>query len=95
MEENAKQIAELLKVLANKNRLLIICALLENRMTVSDIANYVPGITQGSLSQHLAILRSNGVLDNEKQGQNVFYFIADLRIKEIIAVLQENFCPVA
>lgn len=92
MEENAKKVAELLKVLANKNRLLIICALLNGRMTVSEIATHVPGITQGSLSQHLAILRTNGVLDNEKQGQKVIYFISNPNIKEVIDVLNKNFC---
>ncbi|HHY53412.1 MAG TPA: winged helix-turn-helix transcriptional regulator, partial [Clostridiales bacterium] len=45
MEENAKRVAELLKVLANENRLLILCALMSGPKTVSEIAPYVPGIT--------------------------------------------------
>lgn len=92
MEEKAKQIAELLKMLANENRLLIFCALMEKPMTVSEIAKRVPNITQSALSLHLALLKAHGILDFNKSGQNITYAIADHRVEEIIHVLKKYYC---
>ena len=92
MGEKAKQIAELLKVLANENRLLIFCCLMESPMTVSEIAKCVPNITRPALSQHLALLKAHGILGDRKAGLNVTYFIADHRVDEIIAVLRKYYC---
>jgi DNA-binding transcriptional ArsR family regulator len=93
MEERAKQIAELLKVLANENRLMIFCVLMEQPMTVSEIAKRLPNnITQSALSQHLTLLKAHGILDFLKTGQNITYSIADHRVEEIIKVLKEHYC---
>ncbi len=92
MQENAKRIAELLKVLANENRLLILCALMSGPKTVSEIAPCVSGITQSALSQHLSILKANGILDNRKTGQNSTYFMVDRRVEEVIQVLKQYYC---
>jgi len=92
MEEKAKQLAELLKILANENRLLILCALIQGAKTVGEIGEYVPKITQSALSQHLNMLRTAGILESDKQGQNVTYSIADCRIQEILAVLKQHYC---
>lgn len=88
---NEKKMAELLKMLANENRLLIFNALLQKPMTVSDIAKRVPNITQSALSQHLALLKAHGVLNYQKTGQTVIYSIADYRIVKIMNVLRENY----
>lgn len=92
MEEKAKQVSELLKVLANKNRLLILCALMEGQMTVGELLKKVDNISQSALSQHLNILKAHGILDFNKNGQNVTYFIHDHKIEKIINVLQEHYC---
>lgn len=92
MEHKAKQIAELLKVLANENRLMIFCTLMECPKTVNKIAEKVPNITQSALSQHLSILKVHGILDFEKNGQNITYSIADKRVIEIINVLKKYYC---
>ena len=52
MEEQAKKIAELLKLLANEHRLLILCALIQGKLTVGEIHKYLPNITAKDLSQH-------------------------------------------
>ena len=95
MEENAKQIAELLKVLANENRLLILCGLMEQPMTVNEIMKLVPKITQSALSQHLALLKAHGILENSKSGQSVTYTIADYRVEEVIKTLKKYYCEVS
>ena len=94
MEEQAKQIAELLKLLANENRLLIFCALIEKPLVVGEIAERVPAISQSALSQHLALLKAHGVLDCSKSGQYVTYFIADRRVVEVIRTLRRYYCDV-
>ena len=92
MEKKAKELAELLKVLANENRLMIFCALMEGPKTVGKIAEKVPNITQSALSQHLALLKAHGILDFMKNGQNITYSVADHRVEEIIRVLKKYYC---
>lgn len=94
MEEKAKQIAELLKVLANENRLMIFCALMEQPMNVGEISKRVPNITMSALSQHLALLKAHSILGSNKSGQNITYSIADHRVEEIIHVLKKYYCDV-
>ena len=53
LEEHARQVADLLRLLANENRLLLVCALLEGPKVVGELAAVVPGITRPALSQHL------------------------------------------
>jgi DNA-binding transcriptional ArsR family regulator len=97
MKEKAKQVAELLKVLANENRLMILCTLMEQpitqSLTVGEIAKRLPNtITQSALSQHLTLLKAHGILDFKKTGQSIMYSIADHRVEEIINVLKEYYC---
>jgi len=92
MEQKARQIAQLLKVLANEHRLLLFCALMESPQTVGELYKRVPKITQPALSQHLSLLRAHGILDCDKAGQSIIYFIADHRVEEIIHVLRKYYC---
>ena len=92
MEEKAKKIAELLKLLANENRLLILCALIREPMAVSKIAEFVPNITASALSQHLNLLKTAGILASDKQAQNVTYSIIDSRVSEVISTLKKYYC---
>ncbi|HOV41369.1 MAG TPA: metalloregulator ArsR/SmtB family transcription factor [Oscillospiraceae bacterium] len=92
MEEKAKKIAELLKVLANENRLIILCELIKEPQTVGALLKKLPGITQSALSQHLALLKAHGILDCSKSGQNITYFISDKRVEGIIEALRESYC---
>lgn len=92
MEEKAKRIAELLKLLANEHRLLILCALMRGRQNVSEIHTYTPHITASALSQHLNQLKTAGILDSEKQGMNVVYWIEDERVIALIDAIKEQYC---
>lgn len=92
MQTKAKDVAELLKVLSNANRLLIFCALMENPLTVQELQLFVPTITQGALSQHLLLLKQHHILDSKKEGQFVTYFISDHRVEKLIGVLKDYFC---
>lgn len=92
MEQRARQIAELLKMLANENRLMIFCSLMDGPMTVGEIGKKVPGITQSALSQHLGLLKAHGILADQRMGQSVTYRIADHRVEDIIHVLRKHYC---
>ncbi|MDR0443068.1 MAG: metalloregulator ArsR/SmtB family transcription factor [Treponema sp.] len=92
MEEKAKALAEMLKILANENRLLILCALVQGAKTVNLIGEFVPKISQSALSQHLHLLKTAGILASDKHGLNVTYSIADHRVEEIFTVLKKHYC---
>lgn len=92
MEEKAKKIAELLKILANEHRLLILCALIEGPLTVGEIHEFTAGITFSALSQHLKQLKTAGIVDSDKRGMNVIYRIQDERIISVIAAIKEQYC---
>ena len=86
MEEKAKKIAELLKLLANEQRLL------HGRKNVSEIHGHTPNITASALSQHLNLLKTAGILSSEKQGMNVRYWISDTRVIALIESIKEQYC---
>jgi DNA-binding transcriptional ArsR family regulator len=92
LETNLKEIAELLKVLANENRLAIVCNLLEMEMTVSELHKKLSHISQPALSQHLAVLKSNKIIDAKRSGLNITYSIKDDKISKIIQSLRDIYC---
>ncbi|ADL06763.1 ArsR/SmtB family transcription factor [Lacrimispora saccharolytica] len=92
MEEQAKKIAELLKILANEHRLLILCALIQGPLAVGEIHKYTPNITSSALSQHLNQMKTAGILSSEKLGMNVVYSIQDQRVILLIGSIKEHYC---
>lgn len=92
MVDKAKDISELLKVLANENRLLILCYLIEKPMTVSELHEKLDNVTQSALSQHLSMLKAHKILDSNKAGLNITYSIRDERVVKIIESLKVNYC---
>lgn len=92
MRENAKRVAALMGQLANENRLLILCALLEGPRTVGELSRSVPDISAPALSQHLHRLRDAGLIDSEKQAHYIRYSICDQRIRGLIGLLRRDYC---
>lgn len=91
IKEKAKEVSKLLKTLSNEKRLLIVCMLVDGPMTVNSITKELD-ITQSAVSQHLAVLSSSGILDYEKKGQNIYYFIKDEKVVELFELLKRNYC---
>jgi DNA-binding transcriptional ArsR family regulator len=81
-----------LKVLANEDRLLLLCQLSQGEMCVSDLEQKL-GIHQPTLSQQLGVLRGEGVVQTRREGKNIFYSVADRAMLEILAVLYRLYCP--
>jgi DNA-binding transcriptional ArsR family regulator len=81
-----------LKVLANEDRLLLLCQLSQGEMCVSDLEQRL-GIRQPTLSQQLGVLRNEGVVSTRREGKNIFYSVADPALLEILALLYRLYCP--
>ena len=93
LEQRATEAARLLKLLANENRLLILCRLVaERELSVGDIADAV-GLSQSALSQHLARMREEGLVATRREAQTVLYRIADPDTRRILALLKKIYCP--
>ncbi len=92
MRENAKRVAGLMGQLANENRLLILCSLLESPKTVGEINDFVPDLSAPALSQHLHRLKDAGLICSEKQSHFIRYSIADERIRGLIDLLRRDYC---
>jgi DNA-binding transcriptional ArsR family regulator len=93
LERKASEAAGLLKLLANENRLLILCRLaLKGEMSVSDLADAV-GLSQSALSQHLAKMREEGLVATRREATTVFYRMADENAERLLMLLKDIYCP--
>ncbi|TPE52313.1 winged helix-turn-helix transcriptional regulator [Maribrevibacterium harenarium] len=91
MLESASEASCFLKALSNENRLIILCNLLNQELSVGALNEKVP-LSQSALSQHLAVLRKDGLVATRRDSQTIYYSIADERINEVIATLHRVFC---
>ena len=92
-ERKAAQAAGLLKLLANENRLLILCRLAQaGEVSVGDLADAV-GLSQSALSQHLAKMREEGLVATRRVAQAIFYRIANADAARLLTVLKNIYCP--
>ena len=91
IKANASEAESFLKMLANKNRLMILCSLVDKERSVNELNQLVP-LTQSALSQHLAALRKTGLVSTRRQAQTIFYSVTDIRVKQIIEKMYEFFC---
>ncbi|GAC1335797.1 MAG: metalloregulator ArsR/SmtB family transcription factor [Beijerinckiaceae bacterium] len=91
-DNNAKEVADILRALANERRLMIVCKLVEwGEGNVTSLAEAV-GLSQSSLSQHLAKMRDEGIVTFRRESQTIWYRIADPRIEQLFATLHGLFC---
>ena len=88
----AGQAVAALKLLANEDRLLLLCQLSQGEMCVSELEAQLD-IHRPTLSQQLGVLRGEGVVSTRRQGKNIFYSVADPALLEILAVLYRLYCP--
>ena len=91
LKTKAPQAAELLRQLANPNRLLILCHVAEEERSVGQLEADL-GIKQPALSQQLAELRQSGLVKTRRQSRSIYYAIADERAQSVMAMLHEIFC---
>lgn len=80
--------ARLLKLLASEQRLLILCRLIDGEASVGDLADHV-GLAQSATSQHLAKMRAEGLVATRREGQTIFYRLADPAAVRVLQTLCE------
>jgi ArsR family transcriptional regulator len=91
LEERADFVADQLALLSNARRLLILCKLAEGECAVGEMQQDLE-LSQSALSQHLAKLRKGGVVATRREGQVIYYRIADPRMAALMSTLYEVYC---
>jgi DNA-binding transcriptional ArsR family regulator len=92
MSRNAVDAAALLKGLANESRLIIMCVLAEGESSVGQLNERV-NLSQSALSQHLAVLREQGLVQTRRKSQTIFYSLAETPALKVITLLHDIYCP--
>ena len=88
----AGEAVDRLKVLANEDRLLLLCQLSQAEMCVSDLEEQLD-IRQPTLSQQLGVLRNEGLVTTRRDGKRIFYSIADRDALQVLKLLYRLYCP--
>ncbi|MCE0493236.1 ArsR/SmtB family transcription factor [Vibrio salinus] len=93
MEANSGRAVALLKAMANERRLQILCLLLGTELSVGALSSKL-SLSQSALSQHLAWLRRDGLVQTRKEAQTVFYSLKSEEVKRMIELLHDIYCSV-
>ncbi len=91
VQKSALQATKLMKVLANQNRLLLLCEIAQGEKCVSDL-ELSTGITQPTLSQQLTVLRENKIVQTRREGKQIHYTVKSQAALAIMEVLYVQFC---
>ncbi|MCA3575458.1 MAG: winged helix-turn-helix transcriptional regulator [Aestuariivirga sp.] len=90
----ARQASELMKALSHEARLLILCLLVDGEKSVSEIEEFMD-MPQAAVSQHLARLRLDGLVDARRDGRNIYYSLSSDEVKAVIGTLHRLYCKPA
>lgn len=91
MQKNAESVSVLLKSLSHPHRLMLVCRLVEGECPVGDLAEFL-GLRDSTVSQHLALLRKDGLVAARREAQTVWYSIRDPAVRRIVECLHEIYC---
>ncbi len=91
MRDAARDVCRLLKLLAHEQRLLALCQLVESERTVGELADRLQ-VRQPAMSQQLARLRAEGLVDTRRDGQRIVYSLAQPEIAGLVAYLHDTYC---
>lgn len=91
MSRHADDAAQLLKALANEQRLLVLCSLVDGPKSVGEL-NACVELSQSALSQHLAVLREAGVVSTRREAQTIYYSLAEGPAASVMDALHGWFC---
>lgn len=91
MQTAADEASDLLKALASRHRLLILCQLIDGERSVGQLADFL-GIRGSTVSQHLAVLRRDRIVAARRDGQTIWYRIESDPARRVVSVLYGAFC---
>lgn len=93
LRASAADAAALMRALGHDGRLLVLCTLVaQGECSAGELAQQV-GLSPSALSQHLARMREDGLVDSRREAQSVYYRIAEPRVARIVALLKDLYCP--
>jgi DNA-binding transcriptional ArsR family regulator len=92
MLEHAREAAEFLKALSHEARLVILCLLLDGEKSVTELERMLD-LRQPAVSQQLARLRADNLVETRRDGKNVYYALARPEVREVVGALRRAFCP--
>lgn len=90
LASRAADAAETLKLVANEQRLLLLCRLVQSECSVGELIA-LTGLSQSAVSQHLARLRAGGMVRTRREGTTIHYRVADRDVHDLIGMLCERF----
>ncbi|MBN8279774.1 MAG: helix-turn-helix transcriptional regulator [Gammaproteobacteria bacterium] len=93
MKRHAGDAARLIRALSNQHRLMVLCVLSEGELSVGELNARVP-LSQSALSQHLAVLRGEGLVETRRAAQTIHYRLAGGVAMQLIQVLHDHYCGV-
>lgn len=93
IQSHAREATAFLKALANEQRLMILCILLEGPLTVGAL-NERLDLSQSALSQHLAVLRKSKIVATTRNAQAIYYSLPAGAATKVVGVLHETFCGI-
>jgi DNA-binding transcriptional ArsR family regulator len=91
MREAAGAAEEMLKALANRHRLMILCQLVEGERSVGELARFLD-LRDSTVSQHLALLRKDGLVETRREGQTIWYALASAAVRKLVETLYDIYC---
>ncbi len=91
MQASADNASSLLRVLANRDRLMLLCQISQGEKCVGELEDLLD-IHQPTLSQQLTVLRNQGLVQTRKQGKHIYYQLDSKIAEQIIALLYQHFC---
>lgn len=91
IQRQAPEVSELLKVMAHPERLIVLCQLTQGEVGVGQLQQGSL-LSQSAFSQHLMLLRKQGLIQARKEAQQVFYSLTDVRVTQLIQSLHRIFC---
>jgi DNA-binding transcriptional ArsR family regulator len=91
MEQSAAQASALMRALGHEKRLLILCHLTDGEVSVGELARRVD-LPQSPLSQHLARLRKDNLVETRRDAQTIYYRLSSTVAKKVIKILYKTYC---
>lgn len=91
MRASARVVTALLRVLANEDRLLLLCQLTQGEQAVGELEERLD-IRQPTLSQQLGVLRAEGLVNTRREGKRIFYSVADPKVLALLNTLYQLYC---
>jgi len=91
ISRKAEEAAGLMRALSHEERLRVLCELSSGERSVGDLVRS-SGLSQSALSQHLARLREDGLVETRREAQTIYYTVTDPKVLQVVRLLYQLYC---